>query len=381
MATTRKSTRLKEPVKVRTKKLADGSESYYLDIYVDGKRSYEFLKLYLLPEINPMVKEQNRATKAAVEAIKSKRIIELTHSKAGLKKTSVRSKMLLDDWMETYLAEQERKGARGLKLLRTVCRLLPLYKKKVRMREIDKDWCLGFIDWIQHTYKTRWDKPLSPKSAADYVGYFSTALNAAVRAEVIPENPIMTLAATERIKVPESKREYLTIDEIKVLIDTECPREDVKRAYLFACYCGLRLSDVYALRWKDIIQDGEQYRMSTVMKKTVTPIYLPLSRHAVRWLPERNGAGMGACLCRTCLQNPILTRYWPSGWRRQDQQENHLSHESPHVRHDDVDARCGPLTTVSKLLGHANVKTTQIYAKIVDSKKVEAVNLVDSVFD
>ena len=56
MATTRKSTRLKEPVKVRTKKLADGSESYYLDIYVDGKRSYEFLKLYLLPEINPMVK-------------------------------------------------------------------------------------------------------------------------------------------------------------------------------------------------------------------------------------------------------------------------------------------------------------------------------------
>ena len=140
---------------MRTKKLADGSESYYLDIYVDGKRSYEFLKLYLLPEINPMVKEQNRATKAAVEAIKSKRIIELTHSKAGLKKTSVRSKMLLDDWMETYLAEQERKGARGLKLLRTVCRLLPLYKKKVRMGEIDKEWCLGFIDWIQHTYKTR----------------------------------------------------------------------------------------------------------------------------------------------------------------------------------------------------------------------------------
>lgn len=52
MATTRKATRLKEPVKVRTKKLADGSESYYLDIYMDGKRSYEFLKLYLLPEIN-----------------------------------------------------------------------------------------------------------------------------------------------------------------------------------------------------------------------------------------------------------------------------------------------------------------------------------------
>ena len=99
MAANGKKTKLKEPVKVRTKNLADGSESYYLDIYVDGKRQYEFLKLYRLPEINARVKEQNRATLAAVETIKSKRIIELTNNKAGLKNTSGRSKMLLSDWM------------------------------------------------------------------------------------------------------------------------------------------------------------------------------------------------------------------------------------------------------------------------------------------
>lgn len=381
MATTRKATRLKEPVKVRTKKLADGSESYYLDIYVDGKRSYEFLKLYLLPEINPMIKEQNRATKVAVEAIKSKRIIELTHSKAGLKKTSIRSKMLLDDWMETYLAEQERKGVRGLKLLRTVCRMLPLYRKKVRMQEIDKEWCLDFIDWIQHTYKTRWGKPLSPKSTADYVGYFSTALNAAVRAEVIPENPFMTLAATERIKVPESKREYLTIDEIKVLIDTECPREDVKRAYLFSCYCGLRLSDVYALRWKDIILDGEQYRMSTVMKKTTTPIYLPLSRHAIRWLPERNGEGDELKIFDGLPAEPNINKVLAKWVETAKIAKKITYHTSRHTFATMMLTLGADLYTVSKLLGHANVKNTQIYAKIVDSKKVEAVNLVDSVFD
>lgn len=362
MATTRKATRLKEPVKVRTKKLADGSESYYLDIYVDGRRSYEFLKLYLLPEINPMIKEQNRATKAAVEAIKSKRIIELTHSKAGLKKTSIRSKMLLDDWMETYLAEQERKGARGLKLLRTVCRMLPLYRKKVRMQEIDKEWCLDFIDWIQHTYKTRWGKPLSPKSAADYVGYFSTALNAAVRAEVIPENPIMTLAATERIKVPESKREYLTIDEIKVLIDTECPREDVKCAYLFSCYCGLRLSDVYALRWKDIILDGEQYRMSTVMKKTTTPIYLPLSRHAVRWLPERNGEDDESKIFDGLPAEPNINKVLAKWVETAKIAKKITYHTSRHTFATIMLTLGADLYTVSKLLGHANVKTTQIYA-------------------
>ena len=291
MATTNKKIKLKEPVRIRTKKLADGSESYYLDIYADGKRSYEFLKLYRLPEINARVKEQNKATLAAVETIKSQRIIELTHNKAGLKNTS-RSKILLADWMQTFYDDQKRRGVRGVKLLGTVSRLISIYigKNKVRMGDIDKEFCIGFIRWLQSDYKTSWGNPLSPKSMSDYVGYFSTALNAAVRADIIPENPFMSLTPTERIKVPESKREFLTVDEIKTLIATECPREDVKRAYLFACYCGLRLSDVYALKWKDLSQDGEQWRASVVMQKTTTPIFLPLSGQAVKWLPERGEA-------------------------------------------------------------------------------------------
>lgn len=97
MAVAKKSSKLKEPVRVRTKKLANGSESYYLDIYVDGKRSYEFLKMYHLPEVNAAVKEQNRATRAAVEAIKSQRIIDITNSKAGIKTKSAWAKLTLAD--------------------------------------------------------------------------------------------------------------------------------------------------------------------------------------------------------------------------------------------------------------------------------------------
>ena len=88
MTSPKKKTKLKEPVRVRTKKLADGSESFYLDIYVNGKRSYEFLKLYLLPEVSAKVKEQNRATRAAVEAIKSQRIIDITNGKAGIRRNA-----------------------------------------------------------------------------------------------------------------------------------------------------------------------------------------------------------------------------------------------------------------------------------------------------
>ena len=80
--------KVKEPVRVRYKALSDGSQSVYLDIYRDGKRQYEFLKLYLIPETNAAAKAQNKATLAAVNTIKSQRIIELTNGVAGLKNTS-----------------------------------------------------------------------------------------------------------------------------------------------------------------------------------------------------------------------------------------------------------------------------------------------------
>ena len=78
MPRVKKPTKVKEPVRLRTKKLADGSQSLYLDIYRFGKRTYEYLKLYLIPETDNNARRQNQATMNAANAIKSKRIIELT---------------------------------------------------------------------------------------------------------------------------------------------------------------------------------------------------------------------------------------------------------------------------------------------------------------
>lgn len=241
--------KIKEPVRLRSKKLADGSESLYLDIYRDGRRSYEFLKLYIHPETGPQIKTLNSETMKTANTIKMERILEITHNEAGLKHTSSRAKMLLKDWMQAYYEDMERKGARCLRLLKCTMRLLGEYNDKVTMREVDRAFCTGFMEFLQYDYKTKWGKPLTPKSASDYAGYLSSALNAAVRAEVIGENPFMQLTPKERIQVPESKREFLTVDEIKSLIAADCPREDVKRAYLFACFCGLRFGDVARMKW------------------------------------------------------------------------------------------------------------------------------------
>ena len=74
MARPKKQVKLKEPIKIRFKSLADGNKSIYLDIYYKGVRKYEYLKLYLVPEINPVCKEQNKQTMAVAERIKAERI-------------------------------------------------------------------------------------------------------------------------------------------------------------------------------------------------------------------------------------------------------------------------------------------------------------------
>jgi hypothetical protein len=51
MVRKKKQIKLKEPVRLREKKLKDGNRSLYLDIYSNGIRKYEYLKLYLVPEL------------------------------------------------------------------------------------------------------------------------------------------------------------------------------------------------------------------------------------------------------------------------------------------------------------------------------------------
>ena len=79
----------------------------------------------------------------------------------------------------------------------------------------------------------------------------------------------------------------MTVEEVRALIGTPMKNEAVKQAYLFSCFCGLRISDIISLKWKDVFVDRGQYRLSVSMQKTKEPIYLPLSPEALKWMPER----------------------------------------------------------------------------------------------
>ena len=130
------------------------------------------------------------------------------------------------------------------------------------------------------TYRPQ-GKPIAASTRNTYYQIFNGALNAAVRAKRLLRNPFNEMEKSEKPKMPESVRSYMTIEEVRSLIATPMENETVKSAYLFSCFCGLRISDVKKLKWRDVFLDHGQYRLAVAMQKTKEPIYLPLSNEAL----------------------------------------------------------------------------------------------------
>ena len=392
----KKSIKAKEPVRIRTKAVKGGNQSIYLDIYKDGQRSYKFLKLYLVPETSEAAKAQNANTMQAANAVKSQMIIELANSEAGIKINPAKGRILLSDWLDTYQADRDRRGKRIGGIVPNLKKILKAYRgDKVTLKMIDKRFCLGFIDFMQNEYITQYGKTLSPLTAQGYCSMLSTVLKAAKAAGCIASNPFDEIPSGDKIKGGESKREYLTADELRSLINTPFPEKgisrqvggrtyggrDIRAAFLFSCFTGLRLSDIKALTWGNIVADGERcFIDGLIVKKTRRPLYLPIGAEARKHLPEQGKAGRGDKVFN--LPNSdgftdMKVREWAAA---ADLNKKVTFHVARHTFATLELTAGADLYTVSKLLGHTNVATTQIYAKIVNSKKAEAVSLLDNLF-
>lgn len=370
----------KEPVRLREKELANGVRSLYLDIYVNGKRSYEFLKLYLIPETNPQAKVQNENTMRAANTIKLNRILEITNNKAGLKNTSIRAKILLKDWMETFRQAQEQKGVKDQKLIHNTVHALTAYNINVAMRDVNRDYIIGLTNFLRNDYRSPRGKKLKDYSVINYLGCLRNALNMAVREDVIADNPIMKLSAQDKVKAPESQREYLTVEEVQQLEATDSPYPHIKQAFLFACYTGLRCSDVRSITWGKIVKDGEKYRLHTVMFKTKRPFYIPLSKKAMQWMPERGDKTDDELIFEN-IPVQVNTKLYLQPWLDKAGITKPITfHCSRHTFGTMMLTLGADIYTTSKLMGHTKVEVTQIYAKIINKKKDDAVSLIDQAF-
>ena len=385
MARAKKINRESSFVTLRTKPVSKGRQSYYLDIYKDGQRKYEFLKLYLVPATNEAAKIQNANTEQAAKAIRNQRELEIIQGKGGLAPVS-NSKLLLLDWMEEYRKMKLATGQsneRALSVEKVIAHLKAYAGEKTKLSAVDSDFCKGFVAYLGNATSgkhTQNPKPLASSTANAYFQLFTSALNEAVRQKKIATNPVLYLSREDKkpIKAEKSNRTFLTIEEVKQLAATDFKNESIKQAFLFACFTGLRISDIRNLTWGNIVERNGSFFVTITMQKTREPLTIKLNKQAAKWLPQKNATKEVFDLpVYNAIINDNLKR-----WAKKAGIEKSLCfHMSRHTFATMELTLGADLYVVSKLLGHNDVSVTQIYADIINKKREEAVDLMDSAFE
>jgi len=371
---TKKVKKAKEPVTIRFKKLKGGNQSVYFDIYRDGNRSYEFPKLYIVPEKSETEKEQNRKTLELANKLKSKMILEMGNAEHGFNNDSEKQKSNFIKYIAETAEKKKMSGAKSMYYsINGLKNHLTKYKgKTVNFKQVTKEYCKGFIAYLNTT-------ELAEGSQNGYCQILTVILNNAMRDGYLQNNPMNLLTRHERPRQPESNREFLTVEEIRQLVNTPCTKPDIKQSFLFTCFSGLRFSDVRALRWGDIQTDNEgQKAIRYTQQKTSKNEYLQVSNEALKYLPERNGAKDDDSIFK--LSQNGYTNETLAGWVLAAGIKKRVTfHVGRHTNATLLLSLGVPIETVSKLLGHSDIKTTQIYAKVIDKNKREAVSKLDGI--
>lgn len=376
----------KEPIRLRKRTLKTGKVSLYLDIYIDGRRSYEYLNLYLIPEKTRADKEKNKETMRLADAIRAKRVVEFQNGRWGFEQ----GYKLDTNFLAYYrsLCDKRHKNPESLgNWGNWYCALKHLERycsADTTFRDVTPAFVQGFRDYLDKTArikdkrkhaKTTEDlKPLSSSSKQSYFNKLRACINQAFEDGIISTNSIRGI---ESFKVEERERVYLTLEEVKAMAATECKYPVLRNAFLFSCLTGLRKSDIEKMKWKEVRQQGEFTRIVFKQKKTGGQEYIDINPQAVQFMGERRDPEAHV------FPNFSYSSYYLMELKRWAVRAGvtkditfHSGRHTFAVLMLDLGA---DIYTVQKLLGHKEIHTTQVYAHIMDKKKQQAAMLIPSI--
>ena len=171
------------------------------------------------------------------------------------------------------------------------------------------------------------------------------------------------------------QRNYLTIEELSKLVSTDCDSSLIKKAALFSALTGLRFSDIQAIRWNQIQKsDNGGYNLIFTQKKTKGIEELPLSEQAMALVgePTQPDNLIFDGLVYTGGVSEVVKR-----WIKRAGIEKKITFHCFRHTFATLQITAGTdIYTVSKLLGHRSIATTQIYAKVGEQSKRKAVESI-----
>ena len=242
----------------------------------------------------------------------------------------------------------------------------------ITFAEVDRKFVQGFKEFLDKDVKTKSNQNLSQNSKYSYFNKLRAALKQAVKDGIIPTNPA---EGVDGFKQGEPQREFLTLKELQVAVKADCEIPQIKTAFIFSCLTGLRWSDINKLLWSEVRHSNDMgYYIRFRQKKTKGAETLPISEQAFGLLgePQDKDERVFKGLKYSAWHNLKLQQ-----WMMRAEISKTITFHCARHTYATLQLSAGTdIYTVSKFLGHRELKTTQIYAKVIDEKKKEAANKI-----
>lgn len=346
--------------------------SLYLDIYNDGKREYEYLGMYLFPQpekgrLTNEQKEHNERTLAVANKITKDRQWQQFNGEHDIAdKSRLKGSFIL--YMEQLAQKREEvKGNHGN--WKSTIRQLKIFDPNVLFEDINKVWLESWKEFLEKKAKKGNGKLLMQNTKSSYYSKVIAAIKEAVIDGILKSNPAESVKPIEQ---EEAHKEFLTVEEVQSLINTECENPLLKKAFLFSCLTGLRWSDIAKLKWKDIQHSNEiGYFLRFKQQKTSDAGTIPITDDAIEIIgkPHVSDDKIFEGLKYSGWNNGLLQSWvFKAGISKKIR-----FHCARHTFATLLMAKGSDLSVVQSLLLHKSIKNTQVYAKIINSSKKEAV--------
>ncbi len=350
---------------------ANGKEQRRFAVVLDKKGELKKVKL------NPIDKQHNKETLQRAEQIRQKRENNLNKPEiyTGYEKEQLKIKTQGEQNFVEYFKKlaDKRKASNFDNWVSTYHYLEKFTSGILQFSNLDESFCNEFKEYLLTTKSNKSSKvSLAQNSALSYFNKFKAALKQAYKDGYLQTN---LNSKVEQIKQAETQRSFLTIEELNKLVKTDCKNPLMKTAALFSALTGLRFSDIEKLIWSELeFIEGNGYFIKFKQQKTKGVEMMPISEQAFGLLGPRREATQKVFdgLTYSAYSNKHLAQWIGLAGITKDITFHCFRHTFATLQL----SKGTDIYTVSKMLGHRELKTTQIYAKIIDQTKRDASNKI-----
>ena len=339
-------------------------------------RRKENLNLYLVANPRtPIERNHNKETLQLAKKIRQEREQELLENSEGYRLKKDRQINFLD-YFQNYIDNYTKKDIRmmqiALQRFKDFLKETPEYTKfakSIKPEQLNKDMMVVFTEYLQSRSIGEGAKSIYQR--------FKKVINYAIEHDVITKNPCTGVVI--KVDAQILRKDVLSLDEVQKLIATNDEKQnpEIRRAFIFCLYCGLRYCDVKDLTFANVDYSNRLLKFEQNKTKghsANSGVIIPLNDGLLRLLGEPTINQNKDSLIFTLPSYEMCLKSLKR-WVKRAGIDKHISwHCARHSFAVNILNNGANIKTVASLLGHSGLKHTEKYTRAVDKLKEDAIN-------